>query len=101
MIILKRGESYPIFFDIKQDGITLTPDMIQDLEIHIAEFFRKSYLGGGVFYSADRGRWYIFPTTMETSSFENGIFSVCAHIIYQNGETYIETAGRIMVSSCN
>lgn len=101
MIRLKRGESYPIFFDIKQDGITLTPDMIQDLEIHIGESFRKSYLGGGVFYSADRGKWYIFPTTAETNAFEEGTTPACAHIIYQNGETYIETAGRIMVSSCN
>lgn len=100
MMKITQGESYPIFFNIKQDGMSLTPDMISDLEIHIGEMFQKSYQGGGVFYAADRGKWYIFPTTAETKAWEEGNHVVCAHFTYQNGETYIETAGRIIVDSC-
>lgn len=100
MIKIKRGESYPIFFNIKQDGMSLTPDMISDLEIHIGEMFQKTYQGGGVFYATDRGRWYIFPTASETKALEEGLHNVCAHFTYHNGETYIKDAGRIMVSSC-
>lgn len=99
MIRITRGESYPIFFNIKQDGYSLTPNMILDLEIHIEEF-EKSYLGGGVFFDQTSGRWYIFPSTAETESWEEGSHVVCAHFTYHNGETYIKEAGRIMVNSC-
>lgn len=101
MIRITRGESYPIFFNIKQDGMTLTPDMIQDIEIHIGESYRKTFSSGGVMYSADRDKWYIFPTTAETNAFDEGTHNVCAHIIYKNGETYIKNASRIMVVSCD
>ena len=100
MIKITQGESYPIFFNIKQDGMSLTPDMILDLEIHIGEMFQKSRLGNGVFYDQTTGRWYIFPTAAETKAWEEGIHVVCAHFAYHNGETYIKDAGRILVSSC-
>ena len=32
MIKITQGESYPIFFNIKQDGYSLTPNMILDME---------------------------------------------------------------------
>ena len=100
MIKITQGESYPIFFNIKQDGMSLTPDMILDLEIHIGETFKKSRLGNGVFYDQTTGRWYIFPTAAETKAWEEGSHVVCAHFTYHNGETYSKDAGRIMVSSC-
>ena len=97
MIKITQGESYPIFINIKQDGVQLTPDMIQDLKICVGNL-HYTYLGGGVMYDASRLSWYINPTQQETLSLDKGKNEICAHVKYQDGTVIIDDLGILAVA---
>lgn len=96
MIKITAGESYPLYFTINQDGISLTPDMLDDLKICIG---KKSWTlrSGGVRYAADRGKWYIHPTQAETLAMPVGKSDICFHFKYANGDVYIKRDGQLVV----
>lgn len=100
MITITQGESWPIFLLLRQDGVLLTPDMLQDLEVHIGDNYRKLYSDGGVKFDAEMGKWYIFPTVEETAAMEEGTYKVCCHFCYYGGERYIRSIDTIRVKSC-
>lgn len=96
MIKITAGESYPLYFTINQDGISLTPDMLDDLKICIG---KRSWTlrSGGVRYAADRGKWYIYPTQAETLAMPVGKSDICFHIKYLDGMVYIVRDGQLVV----
>ena len=50
-----QGDSYPIPVEITQDGASITPEVIEEIEITIGNTVRKTYTGGGVFFT--EGMW--------------------------------------------
>lgn len=46
MVTLIQGDSYPISVQIIQDGIILSPDMLDDLEIIIPNVLSRSMKNG-------------------------------------------------------
>lgn len=61
---MTQGDALPIPVILKQDGLILTPEMIQDVEISIGPEICKTYSGGGVLYQDEV--WYIYVSQEET-----------------------------------
>lgn len=38
---IMQGDSYPIYFDLKQDGKVLTPEMVADVEVYVGDVLSK------------------------------------------------------------
>lgn len=101
MITIKQGESKRIFFALKQDGRTLTPELCQDLMICVGCEYSKTYLSGGVKFDSATKRWYIFPTSQETSAMSAGIKEVCSHTKYYDGTLIITELDKMQIKrSC-
>lgn len=81
---MMQGDSYPVFIDLKQYGVTLTPDMIQDQEICVGENLRKTYSGGEVGFDTETSMWYIRPTQQETLDLPEDAYSVIVRVKYKN-----------------
>ena len=96
MITIKQGESYPIYITLKQDGMILTPDLIQDLKICIGDF-HKTYRSGGVRFDEQAQQWWIHPSQEDTLSMQAGSEKICAHVKYHSGAVYILELGRANV----
>ena len=63
---IMQGDSYPIPVDIMQDGVVVTPEMVEDVEILVGAEIRKRYSTGGVTF--ENGTWYFLLTQKETFS---------------------------------
>lgn len=63
---IMQGDSYPIPVDITQDGVAVTPETVDEVEITVGEEIRKLYTAGGVTY--ENGAWYFLLTQQETFS---------------------------------
>lgn len=81
---IMQGDSYAIPIELKQDGMLLTPEMVEDLEVCVGENLRKIYSGGGVGYDASRQQWYIRPTQQETMAMEVDSHDVIVRVKYLN-----------------
>lgn len=91
-MIIKQGESFPIYITLKQDGVILTPDMIQDLKICIGGF-HKQYSDGGVRFDDQAQQWWVHPTQAETLAMPEGTERINAHVKYHDGAVCIEQLG--------
>jgi len=94
---IRRGESYPIYISLKQDGVILTPDMIAGLKVCLGDL-HKTY-GSGVGFDEQTMQWWIHPTQAETLAMQKGQSEVCAHVKYHNGSLYIVDLGKVNVKS--
>lgn len=83
-ITLMQGDSYPVLIDLTQNGVNLTPEMVDDVEICIAEYLRKTYVQDGVGYDTELQKWYIRPTQQETLNLPEGSYDVIARVKYRN-----------------
>ena len=83
-VVIKQGDSRAIFFDMKVNGATLTPDMIENLEIYIGQELRLTYQEGGVKFDSNSQRWYIWPTQEQTFKLEEGNHPVEIRRKYKN-----------------
>lgn len=72
---IMQGDSYPIPIDITQDGVVITPEMVEDVEITVGSEIRKTLSDGGVSY--DGGNWYFLLTQQETFSVSGNQEVVC------------------------
>lgn len=79
---IMRGDAYPVYVDLKQDGKILTPDMISELEICVGTSLRKLYSDGGVRFDVDTSQWYIRLTQEETLRLPLGNLTVIGRIQY-------------------
>jgi hypothetical protein len=65
-----QGDSYPIPVEIKQDGIPVIPEIVEEVEITIGTEVRKTYTDGGVFYEDEM--WYFLLSQEDTFSLSGG-----------------------------
>lgn len=63
---IMRGDSYPVPVEITMDGQTVTPDMVEEIEICVGSGIRKTLTAGEVAYQD--GLWYIHLSQEETFS---------------------------------
>lgn len=66
---IMQGDSYPIPVDITQDGVAVTPETVDEVEITVGTEIRKLYTTGGVTY--ENGAWYFLLTQQESFSLTN------------------------------
>lgn len=83
MTTIMQGDSYPVYIDLLQDGASLKPFMIDDLEVYVGESLRKTYSGGGVQFDEATLRWYIRPSQEETLGLEEGVHNVVVRVKYK------------------
>ena len=72
---IMQGDSYPIPVDIMQDGMVVTPKMVEDVEITVGTEIRKLYSTGGITFENDT--WYFLLTQQETFSMSGSNEVVC------------------------
>lgn len=65
-----QGDSYPIPVEIRQDGVPVTSELVEEIEITIGSDIRKTYTGGGVFYENEM--WYFLLSQEDTFSLSGG-----------------------------
>lgn len=83
-VTIKQGDSYGIFLNLNQSGQTLTPDMVDDIEIYIGEALRFSAVDGGVKFDTSSNRWFIWPTQEQTFTLEEGTHKVEIRVKFKN-----------------
>ena len=86
-ITIMQGDSYPIFLNLTQDGMVLSPDLLSDLEVYVGENLRLSYVEGTVMFDTSSKRWYIWPTQEQTFALEEGGNKVEIRAKYKNENT--------------
>lgn len=84
MVEIKQGDSYAIFMNLTQDGLTLMPSMVDDIEIYIGENLRLAIKENSVFFDEDSKVWYIWPTQEQTFALEPGTHMVDIRVKYWN-----------------
>lgn len=101
-ITMLKGDSYPIYVNLKQNGIVLNPAMIEDLEVCVGEDLRYTYSGGTVFYDGSKQMWYFWPTQEQTLASE-GALEVYVRVKYPNLPVQVLGAkiGNILIKNTN
>ena len=66
---IMQGDSYPIPVEITQDGIVITPEMVEDVEVTVGKTVRKTLSGGGVTF--EDNTWYFLLSQEESFSMVN------------------------------
>lgn len=96
---MMQGDSYPVFINLKQYGVTLKPDMIDDLEVCVGEHLRKTWSGGGVAFDTGMQMWYIRPTQKETLNLPEDSHTVIVRVKYKNQPADVKgiPVGRIVI----
>ncbi len=61
---IMQGDSYPIPVDITQDGIPVTSDMVDEVEVTIGTSIRKTLSDGGIYF--EEGAWYFLLSQQES-----------------------------------
>ena len=99
-ISIMRGDSYPILVDLKQDGISVTPDIISDIEVCVGDDLRFTYSEKTLAYDTVKKQWYFWPTQEETFALQEGSYDVYIRIKYPNkpSQVYGFRIDRIRVS---
>ena len=103
-MVITQGDSYPLSFNLNQDGDVLSEDLVEDLEITIGGKFRKVYSKGEVSYDAEQKQWRIWPTQEETFAMLPGPHRVVARAKYPGkpwSELYSFEVGCIHVKRAN
>lgn len=83
-MMIMKGDSYPLYFELTLDGITLTPDMVAEMEVCMGESIRKLYSDKGVQFDNEMGMWYFWPTQEETLAMPDGQYHVVVRVRYKN-----------------
>lgn len=61
---IMRGDSYYVPIEVLQDGKTVTPEIVKDIEVSVGESLQKRYANGDVIYRD--GEWYFRLSQEET-----------------------------------
>lgn len=101
-MIIMQGDAYYVPIDIKQDGVVLTPEMIDTVEVSASSSVRKTNSDGGVVYQ--NGRWYFRLSQNDTLNLEPGAHYVQTRVKYLNqpeADVLGVTAGVVTVVESN
>ena len=72
---IMQGDSYPIPVDIMQDGVVVTPEMVEDMEITVGAEIRKLYSAGDITF--ENNTWYFLLKQQDTFSMSGNNEVVC------------------------
>lgn len=101
---IMRGDSYPIFLELTQDGYVLAPEMVSDIEVTVGESFIKKYSRGEVLFDNLLRKWYFRPSQEETLGLTEGeAYQVIARVKYTNNPADVKgvKCGSIAVEDTN
>ena len=90
MVTIKQGDSVAIFFNLAVNGKTLTPDMVEDLEIYVGDVLGYYYKTGGVKFDTVNQRWYIWPSQEETFGLDEGSYKVEVRPKYRDNNVTVK-----------
>ena len=96
---LHQGDSYAIPLVLTQDGIPLTADLVQEIQLTVGGILHRS-LGAGDLLLTDRpGRYCFIPTQAETLSMAPGTYDVAVRVKYRDSIPWVdvESVGRITI----
>lgn len=79
-IKIMQGDSYDIPVSVTQDDVTVTPEMVTDIEISVGSDIQKRYSNGEVYYGED-GQWYFRLSQEETFAMEDS-YEVYVRAVY-------------------
>lgn len=82
-ILMHQGDSYAIPVFLMQDGVALTADMIDNLEICVGGSIHRKYSDGDIFLGEEAGAYYFVPTQEETIGMKPGNYSVGIRVKYK------------------
>jgi hypothetical protein len=94
MVIMTQGEQRTIIFNLRQDGETLRPEMIQDLKVCTGNV-RKKYSDGAVAFLENK--WNFKMSQKDTFSMEPGNYDLVIHIKYPNDDILIRTISMLVI----
>lgn len=80
---IKQGDSYALDFNLKQDGVPIKPNMVDDIEICIGTTVRKTYAGGLLNFDSKSMKWYLRLSQEETFAMEEGTHEVEGRVKYK------------------
>ena len=92
---IMQGDSYPIPVDITQDGMVITPEMVEDLEITVGKEIRKLRSTGDITF--EDGTWYFLLTQQETFSISGANEVICRLKYPVSGYTHGTKVGNLNV----
>ncbi len=101
---IMQGDSYPIYVELAQDGVPLTPEMVEELEVCVGDQLRKLYSKGEVLFEANTNQWSFNPQQSETLDLSVGSYAVDIRIKYKDsgsGEVFGFRIGKIHVTDSN
>ena len=93
---IMQGDSYPIPVDIMQDGVVVTPEMVEDVEITVGTEIRKLYSAGDITF--ENNTWYFLLKQQETFSMSGSKEVVCRLKYPITGYTHGIKAGNLSVA---
>lgn len=98
-IKMHQGDSYAIPIELTQDGVHLTPDMVEDIEISVGSEFFRSLSAGDLLQMEDSDYYYIIPTQEETLAMKPGQYDVGVRVKYRDTPPWVnvEPIGRITI----
>lgn len=85
---MMQGDSFPVPVELKMDGITLTPEHLEDLEITVGENIRKLFSSGEIGYDASLHYWYFIPSQQETFAMDPDGYSVIARVKFRGNDRW-------------
>lgn len=80
---IMQGDEYDVYIDLKQDGIALKPNLVDDVEICIGSTIRKTFQNASVLFDNKELKWYIRLTQQETLGMEEGQHQTIGRIKYK------------------
>lgn len=80
---IMQGDEYDVYIDLKQDGIALKPNLVDDIEICIGSTIRKTFQNSSVLFDSKELKWYIRLTQQETLGMEEGQHQTIGRIKYK------------------
>lgn len=89
---IMQGDEYDIYINLKQDGIVIKPEMVDDIEICIGDSVRKTYSNETVLFNSKELKWYLRLTQQETLSMTVGQHETIGRIKY-GGIPYNDVIG--------
>ena len=98
-IKMHQGDSYAIPIELTIDGVPLTPDMVEDLEICVGSEVIRSLSAGDLLLMEDDGCYCIIPTQKETLAMRPGQYDVAVRAKYKDTPPWVdvEPIGRITI----
>lgn len=93
---IMQGDSYPVPVEITQDGVMVTPEIVDDVEITIGKDIRKLYSTKDITFESDT--WYFLLTQQETFSMSGSYEVICRLKYPVTGYTHGIRIGNLSVT---